>query len=143
MTPKQFLKQSFKIVHQIEAKCARLEELRAMAERMTPILTGMPSGSGGSSKLEDAVIRIADMEAEIAEEYNAATILLQDITAAIKAVEKPDQRTLLELRYLAYRSWPEIADALYLSERQAYRLHGQALLNVRVPEQYQHGSKCQ
>lgn len=134
MTAKQYLMQSYKISQRLEAKCARLAELRALAERTTPILTGMPGGSGGASKLEDAVIRIADMEAEIAEEYNQATQLLQEITGVIRAVQDEDERTLLELRYLAYRNWAEIADAMFTSERTVYRIHGQALLHVRVPE---------
>ena len=52
---------------------------------------------------------------------------------SINAMPNPDERLILELRYLCYKTWPEIAEAMSLSESHIHRLHGFALMNFSVP----------
>jgi DNA-directed RNA polymerase specialized sigma subunit len=43
------------------------------------------------------------------------------------------ERVILELRYLAFKDWASIADALGLHVRQVYRLHDEALKHIEIP----------
>ena len=47
-----------------------------------------------------------------------------------KAIENPALQTLLEMRYLCYRDWPEICRAMYYSNTSVHRLHQRALKKV-------------
>jgi len=42
-------------------------------------------------------------------------------------VESPELQTLLELRYLCFKTWEQIAVELHFDLRWVYRLHGRAL----------------
>ena len=42
------------------------------------------------------------------------------------------ERVILELRYLAFKDWASIADALGLHVRQVYRLHDEALKHIEI-----------
>ena len=52
----------------------------------------------------------------------------------IDAVGDPVCKAILELRYLSFKSWDEIADEMDCSLRNVHYLHGKALRMVRVPE---------
>ena len=55
----------------------------------------------------------------------------KEIADAIETVENIDQRLVLEMRYLGYKSWQDIALAMYCSVSNIYRLHGNALENIK------------
>jgi len=45
---------------------------------------------------------------------------------------------VLELYYLDGYTWEQVAAAMHLDQRWIYRLHGKALLKVKVPEEFDH-----
>ena len=53
---------------------------------------------------------------------------------AVKAVDNPELQTLLELRYLCFMDWPDIASEMHCSESNVYKVHSRALRAVRVPK---------
>ena len=54
------------------------------------------------------------------------------IVAAIKSVPDPDHRVLLELRYLCFRSWGEIAADMRYSKDNIFKLHAKALAAISL-----------
>lgn len=54
----------------------------------------------------------------------------QNVYATIQKVEKPEYQFLLEMRYLCFKTWAEIADQMHLEEHYVFRVHGQALREV-------------
>ena len=59
--------------------------------------------------MEDAVIQIIELETEINQDMIKLVELKKDIIRRIKAVESTELQTILELRYLSYMRWEEIA----------------------------------
>ena len=59
--------------------------------------------------------------------------LKADIMKTISRVPDARERVVLELRYLAFKDWASIADALGLHVRQVYRLHDEALRHIEIP----------
>ena len=51
------------------------------------------------------------MKAEVNAEIDRLMDLKRDIMEVVKAVDDPELQTLLELRYLCFKDWPDIACA--------------------------------
>jgi DNA-directed RNA polymerase specialized sigma subunit len=56
-----------------------------------------------------------------------------EIAEAIRSVNSMECETLLEMRYLAFLAWDQIASQLNYSQNYIYHLHRKALGLVRVP----------
>ncbi len=54
-----------------------------------------------------------------------------ELTAVVKKVKNPEFRTLLELRYLCFKTWEQIAVDMDYDLRWIYRMHKNALDAVR------------
>lgn len=134
MTAKEYLSRAYKLDQQIDSKCEQVFTLRALATKATAAIGGMPtSGSKNPRSMESVVCRVADMEAEINANIDQLLDLKQEIRCLINAVDKPVYRTILELRYLCFKPWGEIADRLGYDLRYLLKLHGRALHEVKIP----------
>ena len=91
----------------------------------------------GHSRLEDAVIKIIELETEINKDMLELVELKKDIIRRIKAVESAELQTILELRYLSYMRWEEIAIELGYGIDNVFRLHRNALDEIMIPETIQ------
>ena len=133
MTPqevKDFLNRGYRIKERIAAKERRIDEWRRRAESITAEIKPVASfSSTPSKKVEDAACAIADLQSEIrAEIYELAAVELE-IGRLIKesGLDDTDQ-FMMELRYLNYMRWEEIAVALHYAYRWVMRRHKKALL---------------
>lgn len=136
MTAKEFLQQGYKLNTRIKAKQERIEELRTIAEKSTQTLSAMPKGTNTGSRMEEIVSRIDILQREIEDDLFDLLALQASIMAVVREIPEPDSALVLELRYLCYKSWQDIADEMHYEVRQIYRLHGHALSLVRVPENF-------
>lgn len=132
MTAKEFLSQARDIDNRIDRKIEERERLLAKltAGRMTQ-LTGMPRG--GNSDWTDALARYIQLDDEIKAEIMALCKTKREVNEAIDNVEDARHRQLLELRYRNYLNWEQIADTMGYDVRHIYRLHGEALLSIKIP----------
>ena len=138
MTARTYLSQSLRLNQQINSKLEQIQSLRELATKCTPFLTGMPkSPNQGSSVMADAVIKIVNLEAELQQDIDRLVDLKKEIMTVIKAVDNYECQTLLELRYLCFKSWEQIAVDMGYNVRHVYRLHDEALLKVSVPQTQQ------
>lgn len=132
MTAKEFLGQAWHIDRRIERRKEERDRLLArLTAGRTASLTGMPRGGG--SDWTNAVSRVIEMEREINAEIVELCRVKSEVNAAISQVQDVRYRELLELRYRNYYSWDKIAREMNFEVRHIYRLHGEALLCVRVP----------
>ena len=133
LTAKEFLRRAREVDRRVDEAQERLERLRAKLEsgRMSSV-TGMPRG-GGADWTETA-----DRLIELERVVNARTreLVRWKLAAidAIRAVEEPRLAEVLELYYIDGLTWEDVAKRMGLDLRWVYRLHGRALLEVRVPE---------
>ena len=93
---------------------------------------------GEPQTLLDAVARLVDLDAKIAEEIMKYTAAVDEITAAIKCVEDERLQTLLYLRYVELKKWHEIAAEMDKTERWIYKLSEKSLKKFSIV----HCSSC-
>lgn len=136
MNAKEFLQQGYKLNTRIKAKQERIEELRTIAEKSTQTLSAMPKGTNTGSRMEEIVARIDILQREIEDDLFDLLALKASIERVVRDVPEPDAALVLELRYLLYKPWREIAEEMHYDVRQVYRLHGHALSLVNVPDKY-------
>ena len=135
MNAKEFLGQVRYVDRAIDSKLEQVERLRSESTRATSLVSGMPrSSSPNLQRMEDTIVKIIDLEHEINRDIDRLIDLKKAARVSINAITNPDERLILELRYLCYKTWPEIAEATCLSESHIHRLHGLALLNFTVPD---------
>ena len=135
---KKYLSQAFGLNQRIESKLGQIEDLHDLATKATVTYSYMPRNPNkGHSRLEDAVIKIIELETEINKDMVELVELKKDIIRRIKAVESTELQTILELRYLSYMRWEEIAIELGYGIDNVFRLHRNALDEIKIPKTIQ------
>ena len=135
MTPKEYLNQAYWLDRRINSKLEQLSALQAMATKTTSIMSNnVVSRTRNVHSMEDVIAKIVDMQAEINGDIDRLVDLKRDIMQVVKAVENPELQTLLELRYLCFKNWPDIAYEMHCSESNVYKVHSRALQAVQVPK---------
>lgn len=134
MTSKEYLNQAYRIDQRIKSKMDQAASLRDMLTRTNQVMSDMPGNPNKDrSKLEETMVKIVDMENEINSDIGRLMDLKQEIMAAVKAVDDVQCQMLLELRYLCFHTWEDIAAELNCTVRNVHILHSKALGLVHVP----------
>ena len=138
MTAKEYLSQAYRLDHRINSKLSQIASLNELATRCTSTLTGMPRNPNrATSKMEEAITKIIDLEAEINRDIDRLVDLKREITEVIKAVGNPEYQTVLEKRYLCFLTWEQIAVDLDYSIDNVFKIHKKALAIVKTPKRVQ------
>jgi len=131
LSAKDYLSQAYKIDQRISSKIEQVQALRALAEKATSTLSHAPaSGNRNIHRMENIIAKMVDLETEINADLNSLIDLKREIITVIKCVESLEFQTLLELRYLCFRTWEQIAVEINWSIRQVYYMHGEALREI-------------
>ena len=141
MTAKEFLRRARSVDRRVDEAQERVERLRAKLEagRMSSV-TGMPRG-GGSDWTETAD-RLIELEQAVNQRTRELVRWKLAAIDAIRAVEEPRLAEVLELYYIDGFTWEQVAQRMALDLRWLYRLHGKALMMVRVPEEVEKHDKA-
>lgn len=132
MTAKEYLGQAYRIDQRINSKLEQVASLRNLATKATSTLSDAPpSGTRNVHRMEDVIVKIVDMENEVNADIDKLVDLKQEIMRTINAVENPEYHTLLELRYLCFKSWEEISVKMGYTRRHLYRMRDEALQKSR------------
>lgn len=135
MTAKEYLSQAYHIDQRINAKLEQVMALRELATKATGTLSDMPRPETPNvCRMQDIIVKIVDCENDINAEIDRLVDLKREMRTVIGAVENPDFQTLLELRYLCFKTWEQISVAMAFSIQHTYRIHEQALRAVVVPQ---------
>ena len=128
MNAKEYLRQAWNIDQRIKDKLDQVARLKEMTTNVTSVISDMPrNATPNPKKMEDAVLRLAEMESEIDADIGSLVNLKIEIMQTIWRVEDANCRTLLEMRYISFKSWEEIAAAMGITVRWLHRLHAKAL----------------
>ena len=128
MTAKEYLSQARYLDARINTKIKQLEALNTLATSATSVLTGMPhSPNKATSKMADIVDKIVDLQAEINRDIDALVDLKGEMRSKLEMVPAEDYKAILEMRYLCFMSWEQIASNLGLSVPYTCKLHDRAL----------------
>lgn len=135
MTAKEFLSQAYMLDQRINSKLAQIISLNDLATKCTSTFSDMPrTPSNGNSAIENVVAKIVDLQIEINNDIDSLVDLKRDLVRSIKAVENAELRTLLELRYLCFKTWKQIAIDMGYNIRHIYRLHEDAMESWCIPK---------
>ncbi|MCD8098054.1 MAG: DUF1492 domain-containing protein [Lachnospiraceae bacterium] len=135
MTAKEYLSQAYRLDTRINSKIEQVDSLNSLATKCTSTLTGMPkSQSRSTSRMEDVIVKIIDLQQEINHDIDELVDLKKAIVRVIKAVDDTECQTLLEKRYLCFEQWEQISVDLGYSIQHTFRLHDRALKKVVVPK---------
>lgn len=109
--PVSVLNRGYRAKERIAARQKRIEEWRQIAESITANPENASSGGGyPTSKTENCVVAIMALEEEIRDEIIEIADFERQTSQIIREfVEDQNFKTLLELRYLSYLRWEEIA----------------------------------
>lgn len=136
MTAKEALRQVHKLDRAVEAAIKQMETLESDAERTTQIY-GKIQAAGGNEEHGAALHRLIEARRKcnaINDEYVNVKALILD---RINMLSEGDHRKVLTLVYISKHldggalSWDEVAAEMHYSERQAQRIHGEALVAFR------------
>ena len=131
MTPKEYLEQAIYLDQRINSKLTQVENLRSLATKVTTVYSDSPhSPAPDCQRLEKTIAKIIDLENDIDKDIDALVDLKKEITETINEIPDLRQRTILEMRYLSFRTWEQIAVALSLDLSWVHRLHGRALKKI-------------
>lgn len=134
MTAKEYLSQAFELKRLIEIKMKRAEVLRKLAERARVEISELPKNTTHlKSPMEEAMIKLLTVEEEILRDTDELTRVMRSIQSSINDVPDSSCRLILEMRYLAFMKWEDIASELGWTERNVFYVHGKALRLVKVP----------
>ncbi len=134
LSAKDYLSQAYRIDRRINAKLEQVMALRELAAKATNTLSDMPrSDSPNLCRMESIIVKIIGLEDEINCDIDRLIDLKREIRSIINAVKSPEHQTLLELRYLCFKTWEQIAVEMNYSVQHAFRIHEQALKAVALP----------
>lgn len=139
MTAKEFLRRARSVDRRVDEATERAERVRAklVAGRMSS-LTGMPRG--GSGDWTQTADRLIELEQAVNERTRELVRWKLAAIDAIRQVEEPRLAEVLELYYIDGLTWEQVAQRMELDPRWVFRLHGKALLRVKVPEDCKGGA---
>ena len=127
----EYLMQAYRIDQRINSKLEQIASLHDLATKATVTYSDMPRNPNkGKSKMEDAIIKIMELEDEINHDIDRLVDLKTDITHLIKNLDSHEYQIILEQRYLCFKSWEQIAVDMGYSIQHTFRLHDAALTEL-------------
>lgn len=128
MTAKEYLRQVRMTNCRIDSKLVQLANLRDEVTRASALMSDMPSAaSPNRQSMENIIVKIVDLEREINEEIDQLVDLKRILLEVIRDVGESEYQALLEMRYLGYKTWEDIAGTMGYELRWIYRIHAKAL----------------
>lgn len=116
---RDFLTQAFQIDQLIQNKLDRMAYLKELEAMMQETLT--------SDKAADELHGISSMKKTVETELDRLMETKREISLLIGRIPSLPVRSIMEQRYLCYKTWADIAQTMACSERQAYNLHRKGL----------------
>lgn len=124
---KERLKNAWVWQKQLEADLQMLQDLRDLAEQITPVYSLAPGGGSSNDKLGGTVAKMADVEVSVQSDIRMLTEALAATRALIKMLDDEKLQLILFKRYLNYQRWEVIAADLGYSWRRIHQMHAEAL----------------
>ena len=126
---KEYLQRGWKLREKILKKEQKLEFWKSLATSTSG--AGLGSGGNTQSKMELATVQVVDLEKEIKEDLDKLAVIEIETLKYIKGLDLEEtDKLILEMRYVGYQSWRQIAQVVgyvesYLCERhnKALKLH--------------------
>ncbi len=132
MNAKEYLSQAIWLDQIINNKLEQLESLKTLATKVNTNFNQerVSGGNNERSPMENAIVKIIDLEGEINRDIDRLVELKKEILETINQVSDISCQLILEMRYVAGKGWEEVADAMGYDRRTIFRIHGKALKEI-------------
>jgi len=138
MTAKEYLGQAYLLDQRINSKLEQVASLSDLATKVTTTISDVPKNPNHStSTMADVIVKIVDLQAEINHDIDCLVDLKREIVKVIKTVDNIEYQTLLELRYLCFKTWEQIAVDMGYNVRHVYRVHDLAVSTIKITKRSQ------
>lgn len=128
MTVRDYFENAYKIDQRINSKIERIQAYESLATNISSTISGMPgSGNRNIHKMENLLVKVADLQNEVQEELEQLIDMKVEITHLINKLENREQQLILEQRYLCMKTWEQIAVDLGYHSRHVRRLRDEAI----------------
>ncbi len=136
MKSRDYLRRAFEIDRRLQARYRRLKVLESRA-------TGSYSKSNEEmtshtlyvkSRMEENVLKAIELKELIEDDEKLLKKVRSEIKDAIRHIGNETFISVLDMRYLQYMSWDEISGQFGFSRSYLFKLHGEALELIRVPD---------
>ncbi len=122
------LRLAYRIDQRINSKLEQVHSLRELASKATATLSDdRIKETRNFQRMEDIICKIIDLESEINSDIDKLVDLKCEIVKLIKSIPNPEHQTILELRYLCFKTWEQIAVDMNYSIHHLYKMHNGAL----------------
>lgn len=128
MKAKDYLEQIRILDRLINNKLQELEQLEALATKVTSVNSGdRVQTSGSQDKMADTVIKILELKQEINADIDRLVDLKVDAIRIIKKVKNKQHQKILYQKYIQYNSLYSIAQKRKVDYGKIKRIHRKAL----------------
>jgi DNA-directed RNA polymerase specialized sigma subunit len=138
---KQYLKQAYRLNEMIKSNQEELSSLKELAKSISAIDYSkervQSSKVTGDANFTNVVEEIVELEKRIGNDIARCIALKSEIRESINQVKDADEKILLRLRYINFKTWDEICNELHVSLRTVHRIHAAALEKFKVPGKVQ------
>ena len=125
---KEYLGQAYRIDQRINSKIEQVSALNNMATKATSTISDMPgSATRNIHRMEDVIVKIIDLQDEINADIDELVDFKAEVMSVIKSIDNLEYQTLLELRYLCFKPWEQIAIELGYSINNVFKMHRKAI----------------
>jgi DNA-directed RNA polymerase specialized sigma subunit len=138
MTAKEYLSKGRELNLTIKSHEAIIDNLRRM-EQSIPIpqfdQEVVDHSRSFKAPFEKWIYKRLDWEAKVSKEKEELVRVQKELGDVIMKIDDTSYQAVLMLRYVAFKNWTDIAAELSFSDSYVYRLHGKALLLVKIPKE--------
>ena len=125
---KEYLGQAYRIDQRINSKIEQVSALNNMAIKATSTISDMPgSATRNIHRMEDVIVKIINLQNEINADIDELVDFKAEVMSVIKSIDNLEYQTLLELRYLCFKPWEQIAIELGYSINNVFKMHRKAI----------------
>lgn len=128
-----YLKQAKRLDDIINLKIEQLSDLKLQSTAISSLHdTEKVKTSLNPNQLSGLVAKMVDLENEINKEIDKLYSVKKDIMHSINLIDNKDYQVLLNLRYLNFLTWEEIAAKMRYSIRWIYKMHKEAIMKIKL-----------
>lgn len=137
MTAKEYLNQARHLDALINCRLREIDYWRDLSSSVSSTrFDGMPHSPNRptDAPFVRCLEKIDEIQRSVEEKVAYLIRLRDEINARIDMLDNHEEQVLLRYRYIDGFTWEEIESMMNVSERTAFRIHGNALAHFPVPE---------
>jgi len=108
----------------------KITRLRSKAQKMTTTFSDVPTFGSFADHRQQVIADMVDLQREYQKTIMMCRNKQAEIQFVIGLLENYQEKIVLEMRYLHFDNWLDIAFNLNYSVQMIYKIHGRALIHI-------------